>query len=411
LEKMKATPFKVKPGDDSAPSIEFQQLVKNTGVFNCLECGKCTASCPVARRDPDFSPRRTIEKALEDLVDEIETDRLLWSCLTCKMCEQRCPSGVRYCEFVRGARAEARRIRRVGRLSHSGVALGLMRMQGIDKLKQARLSAINGSLKIKERASGKDDYLYFAGCAPFYQALYSELAVRVGEIPNQAIALLNQVGIQPVVMDNERCCGHDLLWNGDLLNFQRLVEKNLKEIKKAGVRRIVTSCPECYRTLKLDYPRFSKFDFEVLHISEVLVEKMDILRFRANGERVTFQDPCRLGRHLGVYDPPRELLRATGVELVEMEHHRADAICCGVAAWVNCGQCSKSIQVNRLREATATGASKIITPCLKCSIHLTCAQTGELPVPREEVEIEVVDFTRYLAEAAGLVTPSTGGEV
>ncbi len=410
LKGMKNTPFQNVRERKNLSEVDFQQLVKNTGVYNCLECGKCTASCPVARRDPNFSPRRTIEKALENLVDEIETDRLLWSCLTCKMCEQRCPSGVQYCEFVQGARAEARRINQTGKISHSGVNLAIQRMHGVQDLQQNRLGIIDNKLKVKKKADSKEDFLYFVGCAPYYQILYSELDLKVGEIPNHTVALLNRVGIQPVILANERCCGHDLLWNGDIDSFAQLVGMNLKEFKKAGASKIVTSCPECYRTLRLDYPKFGRFDLEVKHISEVLAERAGKLKFKSNGEKVTLQDPCRLGRHLGVFKPPRDLLEAAGAELVEMEHHGPDSTCCGVAAWVNCGMCSKSMQLQRLREARITGARKIITPCLKCSIHLTCAQTGELPIPREEVEMEVVDFTRYLAEAAGIISPNGGGE-
>ncbi len=391
-------------GNNQAPAVEgnFQEMVASTGVLNCLECGKCTASCPVARRDPHFSPRRIIEVALEDLADEVETDRLLWSCLTCKMCEQRCPSGVEFCEFVRAARAEAKRLGSPGRASHTGVAHDLMRIQSAPTMKQDRLRSYPEGAKIKSKASKKDDYLYFAGCASYYQALYTELPVEVGEIPGDAVALLNKAGIEPVVLANERCCGHDLLWSGDAEGFKKLVELNVKELAASGASKIVTACPECYRTLKIDYPKYGKFDMEVLHISEVLEENMDKLGLKGDSETVTFQDPCRLGRHAGVYEPARNLIKETGAELKEMEHNRQDSVCCGVSSWVSCGQCSKGIQLDRLKEAVATGAKKMITPCLKCSIHFNCAQTGELPVDRKEVAIEIVDLTSYLAEAAGL---------
>jgi heterodisulfide reductase subunit D len=408
LRKKKPSPLSGDGRVALPPEGDFEELVENTGVLNCLECGKCTASCPVARRDPHFSPRRIIERALEDLADEVETDRLLWSCLTCKMCEQRCPSGVEFCEFVQGARAEARRIGSLGRASHTGVALDLMRIQGAPKMKQNRLLSYPEGLKIKEKTSKKSDYLYFAGCASYYQALYSELPVKVGEIPGDAVALLNAVGIQPVVLDNERCCGHDLLWNGDTESFKKLVKLNAKELSAAGAGAIVTACPECYRTLKVDYPRFSGFDLEVYHISEVLGERMDKLDLKGAKGKITLQDPCRLGRHLGVYDPPRELLEKTGAELVEMPRSKGDAVCCGVSSWVSCGQCSKAVQMDRLKEAVSTGAKKMISPCLKCSIHFNCAQTGELPVPRKKVGIEVVDLTSFLAEAAGLKKKSKG---
>ena len=392
-------------GDGGAPPLEegdFDRLVRSTGVLNCLECGKCTASCPVARRDPRFSPRRIIEAALEDLADEVETDRLLWSCLTCKMCEQRCPSGVEFCEFVRGARAEALRIGSPGRASHTGVAHDLMRVQAAPKLRQNRMLSYPEGLKVKPKAGSKRDYLYFAGCASYYQALYSELAVKVGEIPGDAVALLNLVGIEPLVLAGERCCGHDLLWSGDLAGFKRLAETNARELAAAGAGKIVTACPECYRTLKVDYPAHAAFELEVYHISEVLEERLDRLELGGMEGKVTLQDPCRLGRHLGVYDAPRRLVAETGAELVEMERSRADAVCCGVSSWVSCGRCSKSLQVERLREAVRTGADRMITPCLKCSIHFTCALTGQLPVDRAEAEIAIVDLTSFLAEAAGL---------
>ncbi|MDY6796254.1 MAG: hydrogenase iron-sulfur subunit [Actinomycetota bacterium] len=402
LSKMSTSPL-AGNGQAQPPSKrDFEELVEATGVLNCLECGKCTASCPVARRDPTFSPRRIIERALEDLADEVETDRLLWSCLTCEMCEQRCPSGVQFCDFVRGARAEARRIGSLGRASHTGVALDLMRIQGEKGLKQNRLRAYPEGLKMKTKATGKNDYLYFAGCAPYYQALYSELPVRVGEIPGDAVALLNAVGVRPVVLDNERCCGHDLLWNGDIEGFGNLVKLNARELSATGAGKIVTACPECYRTLKLDYPEHGKFDFEVYHISEVLEERLGKLDLKADKSKVTLQDPCRLGRHLGVYDAPRKLIEESGAELAEMARSRGDAICCGVSSWVSCGRCSKAVQVERLKEAVSTGAGRLISPCLKCSIHFNCALTGELPVPRKEVEIEIVDLTSFLAEAAGL---------
>jgi Fe-S oxidoreductase/coenzyme F420-reducing hydrogenase delta subunit len=391
--------------ETSAVAGDFQEMVASTGVLNCLECGKCTASCPVARRDPRFSPRRIIEAALEDLADEVETDRLLWSCLTCKMCEQRCPSGVEFCEFVRAARAEAKRLGSPGRASHTGVAFDLMRIQSNKDVKQDRLRVYPETAKTKKKAT-KTDYLYFAGCAAYYQALYSELPVEVGNIPADTVALLNKAGIEPVVLANERCCGHDLLWSGDAEGFKKLAEINIKELQASGAGRIVTACPECYRTLKIDYPKYGKFDMEVLHVSEVLEENMGKLGLKGKREDVTFQDPCRLGRHAGVYDPARNLIRETGAELKEMQRNRQDSVCCGVSSWVSCGQCSKAMQLDRLREAVATGAKKMITPCLKCSIHFNCAQTGELPVDREEVAIEIVDLTSYLAEAAGLREPT-----
>jgi Fe-S oxidoreductase len=119
----------------------------------------------------------------------------------------------------------------------------------------------------------------------------------------------------------------------------------------------------------------------------------------ANGQkRVTFQDPCRLGRHLGIYDPPRELLAALpGVELIEMRHSGPGAMCCAGGTWSNCDRFAKRIQVDRLREARATGADVLVTACPKCQIHLRCAMKD--PNLKGEIEIEMRDVAELVEEA------------
>jgi len=136
-----------------------------------------------------------------------------------------------------------------------------------------------------------------------------------------------------------------------------------------------------------------------VHITEFLAEKLGTLTFEGDGPRkLTFQDPCRLGRHLGVYEPPRELLTAVpGVELVEMRRSRAGAICCAGGTWSNCDRFAKQIQVGRLREARATGAETLVTACPKCQIHLRCAMKD--PKLGEEIAIEIKDVTEIVAGA------------
>jgi heterodisulfide reductase subunit D len=160
---------------------------------------------------------------------------------------------------------------------------------------------------------------------------------------------------------------------------------------------VVFSCPEGYRTFHLDYPRyFGKLPFEVLHMSQ-LAAGASLPAGRRVG-RVTFHDPCRLGRHLGLYDPPRILLQAIdGLELVEMYHHRNTALCCGTSMWMNCGLASKQIQMTRLREARETGADVLVTACPKCQIHLTCAMKD--PHLDGFGDIQIRDLATVVADA------------
>jgi Fe-S oxidoreductase len=136
-----------------------------------------------------------------------------------------------------------------------------------------------------------------------------------------------------------------------------------------------------------------------MHITEFLKERLPELKFKSNGtRRVTFQDPCRMGRHLGIYDPPREALAAVpGVELAEMRRSGPAAMCCAGGTWSNCDRFAKQIQVDRLREARATSAEVLVTACPKCQVHFRCAMKD--PNLGEEIRIEMRDVAELLADA------------
>jgi Fe-S oxidoreductase len=168
-------------------------------------------------------------------------------------------------------------------------------------------------------------------------------------------------------------------------------------LKETGAKRVVSTCPECVRTLKIDYPDLvGPHDLEVLHLSELLAERSLTPRQQPT-QRVTFQDPCNLGRHLGIYQPPRQILSELGYELVEMKRSKHASLCCGTGCWRACGQVSKSIQVDRLREAKSTGAAMLVTACIKCQIHFKCAQTD--PILKDEIDIPIQDLTTLVAGA------------
>ncbi|MGD2179444.1 MAG: (Fe-S)-binding protein, partial [Anaerolineae bacterium] len=159
--------------------------------------------------------------------------------------------------------------------------------------------------------------------------------------------------------------------------------------------------PECYNAFRDDYPRYvGALPFDLVHIADLLTEHLDELALDELDGTVTYQDPCRLGRYQGIYDQPRVLIEATGADLVEMRKSRANAMCCGSAGWVNCGQCAKGIQMARLRQAQATGAALMITACPKCRIHLSCAlkDAGD-EADERAIDIALEDLTGLLARA------------
>ncbi|UCG89087.1 MAG: (Fe-S)-binding protein, partial [Gemmatimonadota bacterium] len=169
---------------------------------------------------------------------------------------------------------------------------------------------------------------------------------------------------------------------------------------ESGADLLVTSCAECLRTWKVDYePFFRGRPPRIVHLTEFLEERLSDLRFHSDGQRkVTFQDPCRLGRHLGIYDPPREVLKALpGIELVEMQWSGSKGMCCAGGTWSNCDRYAKEIQVRRLREARGTGAEVLVTACPKCQVHFRCAMKD--PNLGGEIEIEMRDVAEIVADA------------
>ena len=380
--------------------MTLEDIIKETNTFYCLECGKCSAICPVSRCDPDFSPRVMIENALLGFEDDLLYNKKLFSCLTCYACSLKCPSDVDFPVFVREARALASDVGEHGDCAHSGTLQSLMRMMSTPRIKQKRLDWLSDGY----RTSPQSDTLFFVGCAPYFDPIFEDIGAKATDIAKATLKILNLSGIEPMVLPDERCCGSDLLWTGDVETFKRLAELNAAMIKEAGVKKIIFSCPEGYRTFKEDYPKYVNLDCELEHITEFLSKRIEDggLNFKEIEKKVTYQDPCRLGRHLGIYEAPRMVLQAIpGIELVEMEHNRAEAICCGTSAWTNCDSCSKQIRVGRLLEAKATGAETLVTSCPKCQTHFKCAMVNKGEVKGPDVGIEVVDIVNLVADSLG----------
>lgn len=385
----------------------INDILKRTNALYCQECGKCSSSCPITRLDPTYSPRLAVEKGLMGLQDAMLTDKGLWSCLTCYLCRQRCPLDIEYDELIRACRAKASANGISGNCSHEGVLFSISRLMANPRTEQNRLGWVPQEAEIAKTG----DVLYFAGCLPYFNVVFDDMGVKHIEIAQSMLKIFNAAGIKPVLMENERCCGHDLSFAGDADSFEKLAKLNIAAIKKSGASTIVANCPECYRTLKTDYTElFGASKFEVVHASEFIADLVDKGKLKFNGklaQKVTYQDPCRLGRHMGIYDAPRKVIaNLPGVELVEMDRHREGALCCGVSAWMGCGRHSKQIQIERLTEAKGTTADLLVTACPKCQIHLNCALSEKMPVKKEEVAIETCDLFVLVARALSLTQPS-----
>lgn len=361
----------------------IRELRRSSGAMRCLECGKCSTLCPLSTLR-NFSAARmaAIHDASTDLVDHAAT---VGRCLTCGSCEVRCPQGVRFTEFVLGLREE------VPAGLHAPCPHGAVFQAAAHLAAKHDRSWIGNDLRVAE----KGEVALFVGCAPLFDVLFDrDLGVRSLDTTRAAIRLLNAAGIEPVIVDDERCCGHDLLWSGDAESFRSLAASNTAAFEARGVKTILTTCAECARTWKLDYASVSSYKPKVEHIAEWLAHSG--LTFRAH-EKVTYQDPCRLVRHLGVAEAPRQVLGSSGAELVEMTRHGADALCCGTPGFTHCDADSRTLQQQRLDSAIATGAERLLTACPKCRIHFACAQAEDELRGRKRPHIEIEDIASFAA--------------
>ena len=377
---------------------ELQEIALQTNARACYDCGKCTSSCPISRAGADYSPRRHVLSTNLGRNGDGVLDASVFQCLTCKQCDVRCPAEVDYTQLVLQLRTLGHRDQTVEpECPHGGALQSVMRMMAAGGPTQNRLDWLEDGLNTNTDTGA---VFFFTGCAMYYDAFFPELEMHTVNGLKAGVRVLNALGHQPVVSPEERCCGHDLLWNGDRESFEKLARHNVELVRASGADMLVTSCAECLRTWRTDYePFYEGVMPQMVHITELVAEKLPSLDLESvGGTKVTYQDPCRLGRHLGIYDAPRAALEAVpGVELIEMPRHASRAQCCAGGTWSSCDRFAKQIQVGRLEEARATGADVLVTACPKCQVHFRCAMHG---AERDtDIRIEMQDIAEVVASA------------
>ncbi len=349
-----------------SPLGEIAAEIKKAGgaAFKyCYQCGKCDVVCPW-NRVKTFSMRKIVWQAALGL-PEIEADDI-WRCTTCGKCPSRCPRGVGQIEVGVALRRVATSygafpdsVRPVRAVAGSLLADG----NPLSQAREQRAAWANG-LPVKTFAEGME-ILYFVGCYGSYDPRMKKVAVATADV-------LAKAGVDfGILGTRENCCGESIRKTGNEAVFRTLAKENIKAFIDNGVKRILVSSPHCYHTFRNEYPEFM-VHFEVVHISEYLAELIEKGRLVLAGEfrrKVTYHDPCYLGRHNGVYEPPRAVLRnVPGLELVEMPDARKDSLCCGGGGgriWMETPK-SERLSDLRLAQAVAVGADVLATSCPYC---------------------------------------------
>jgi len=310
-----------------APFIEVIDEIKEAGgdIFKmCFQCGLCDSVCPWNQVRP-FSMRKLIREAAFGLT-EIEGEDL-WRCTTCGTCPAQCPRGVKQIDVAVALRRVATEYDifpasvKSARTARSSLISEGNPLQG-DRKKRSEWAK---GLPVKPYAEGMEA-LYFVGCYFSYDPRMKKVAVATANILNKAGVAFGILG------EKENCCGESIRKTGSEEVFKNLAKENIKTFIDNGVKKVIVSSPHCYHTFKNEYPEFM-VNFEVVHMSQYILELINEGRLELKGEfskKVTYHDPCYLGRHNDVYEEPRALLKkVTGLQLIEMEAHGKNSLCCG----------------------------------------------------------------------------------
>jgi heterodisulfide reductase subunit D len=377
--------------------------IERTRVRACLECGKCTSICPGHKAHPAFSPRDIVKKGILALTEGLPCDKDMWHCITCRLCKEVCVQNVDIPEFVRAVRRVARSKGNTGQETHDGLVQASCEILQEPGLKPDRLYWVEPDMKVKVDGTSTSgaDVLLFVGCSPFFNIIFKEFD-KNADIAKASVRVLNYLGVEPILLSDERCCGHDEHWTGDDAGFKNLRDLNMKRIKASGAKTIVTPCPECAYTLK---DLYGLEGIEVLHMTQYLARHLMHVRSKPilgqlDIGSVAFHDPCRLGRFMREFDAPRVVLDAiNGIKMKDMQFEGPIGRCCGVHAWISCTEGSRRARHDRMKEAQDAGADVLVTACPKCRIHFNCYLHSQSVEP---VKIKVEDLTVLVAKAMGV---------
>jgi len=359
----------------------------------CFQCGLCDTVCPW-NRVRQFSMRKIIREATFGLTEIDGED--IWRCTTCGRCPDRCPRGVKQIEVGVSLRRVASEYEvfpasvRSARTARASLISEGNPLQG-ERQKRADWAK---DLQVKPYAEGME-ILYFVGC-------YFSYDPRMKRVARATVDILNKAGVDFGILGNdENCCGESIRKTGSEKVFKQLARDNIKTFIDRGVKRLVVSSPHCLHTFKNEYPEFM-VNFEVLHLSQYLMELVETGRLELSGEyakKVTYHDPCYMGRHNDIYTAPRDILgMIKGLELVEMVDSHQDSLCCGGGGgriWMDTPQEERFSDL-RLHQARETGAEVLATACPYC---ITNFEESRLNLEYED-DLEVKDIVEIVSEVS-----------
>jgi Fe-S oxidoreductase len=444
--------------------LDFEEADPDTDVFGigkvedltwkgmldlatCTECGRCQSQCPAWATGKPLSPKMVIldlrdhalakapyllatsDEAREKLPEAVkkEAERplvasadaggvidpdVIWSCTNCGACVQECPVDIEHIDHITGMRRHQVLIESEFPAEAAGMLKNLENKGdpwGMGEAKRTDwMAGLDFEVPVVDGVIGDDvEYLFWVGCA-------GALEDRARRTTRAIAQLLHTAGVSFAVLGPaETCTGDPARRMGNEFVFSMLAQQNIETLNEAGARKIVASCPHCFNTIAHEYPQLGG-NYEVLHHTQLLA------RLVAEGkltpvipieEKITYHDPCFLGRHNRVFTPPREIMeRVPGVQAQEMHRCKERGFCCGAGGarmWME-ERIGKRINAERIDEALGTDPDTISTGCPYCLVMLGDAISAKQASGEAKESLEVVDVAQLLARSVARPAPAAG---
>ncbi|PKN26706.1 MAG: hypothetical protein CVU64_17305 [Deltaproteobacteria bacterium HGW-Deltaproteobacteria-21] len=407
LEKGKKTDlydhFAFQPLIDNPQGVNSYGTDIDNEVLACIHCGFCRLGCPTFSVSQKESRNARGRNALAfyllngSIEPSKELSEAFYSCTTCQACTYFCPARIKVDEIVEGVR---KKMYKAGFVPEGilGVRENILKTGNVfASAKAERISIYPPSLKEKAKKGelkSKASTLLFMGCVPSY--------LDMKMVPS-LLKPLDAAGVDYTTLSTEEgCCGFPLYLMG-AGDFEDHAKKTIEKIKATGAKELVTPCAGCFKTFKKIYPKVADMGIEVYHSIQYFDKliKEGKLKFKTDeAQKITYHDPCDIGRAFQIFEEPRNILKAIpGVEYVEMARNRLQARCCGSGGGVSAyiPEMSTQIAAERVRDALAVGAEVIVSGCAACKDNL---RKGAKAIPKgERGKIKVMDITEIVAAA------------
>ena len=375
--------------------VNTREFVKEYTLLECIQCGRCTGGCPVSMKTA-LNIRGIIYEALIEDTMELSGMEVLWDCTNCLTCTTRCPKDIHPADVIIGLRGyivgEGRgvppRVRDALMSAFTrGNTLGYA-TEGRDQWAEDLDFTVKNVLD-----EGETDLLFYVGCTPAYDP-------RIQPVTRALATIFCQAGIEFGTMGiDEMCCGNEIRRIGEAEGFEDMVAGFHEMLQEFQARRMVAVSPHCFNAFKNEY---GELPFSVQHYTQLLTELLDGGRLALNKQvrrKVTYHDPCFLGKHNQIYDEPRYILqRIPGVEFEDLDRSRERSVCCeggGGRMWAEGTNVEERLAHQRVRDALDLGAEVLAVACPFCLLTLEDA----VKILGVEEQIQVMDIMELVAQA------------